>query len=169
VRATFDNQKSGSTFIAAGETRAPDLDGDKLPDGWEMQHFGSIHQSTADFDSDGHSDFLEYAQGTNPVSGAQSSVPILVPVSGSPHEFIYQQITGGAGNIGSTYLVGGIQYIVEVSQDLKTWLSGPTHIQWSGRRESLSDGIERVGVHIISPVLQSSEHIFTRLRVRGVD
>lgn len=168
VRATFDNQKPDATWITAGQTSTPDLDGDRLPDAWEMQSFATTHQSTVDSDRDGQSDFLEFAQGTNPTSGSDFSKQVLIPAAGpSPHELIYQQRAGGSGNIGTTYQANGIRYIIEVSQDLNDWFSGPTHVQWSNRRENLGAGIEQVGVSIISPILETSPQIFTRLRVQS--
>ncbi|MCB1134415.1 MAG: hypothetical protein KDN05_25090, partial [Verrucomicrobiae bacterium] len=84
---------------------------------------------------------------------------------GSPHEFIYQQIAEGTGDIGTTYTATGLRYLVEVSNDLRTWHSGPSVVTWSNRRETLPDGMERVGIHIIDPALSASPQIFTRLRI----
>ena len=168
IRATFDNQKPAATFLTAGTPTAPDLDTDHLPDAWEMQHFASTSTLTIapDPDSDGKPNLLEFALGTDPTSGGEESGFTLIPASGqSPHEFIYRQIAGGTGDIGTTYTAAGLRYVVEVSSDLSTWQSGPAVLQWSNRREALPGGMERVGIHITSPTLSTSPQIFVRLRV----
>ncbi len=51
-------------------------DTDKLPDSWEMEHFGDLDQTEAgDFDADGFSNFLEFIYGTIP--GDDKSFPLL--------------------------------------------------------------------------------------------
>ena len=45
----------------------PDTDGDALTDAWEMQNFGSLHQTGADDpDGDGFTTTIELTAGTNP-------------------------------------------------------------------------------------------------------
>ena len=108
----------------------------------------------------------QFALGTDPNSGTDQAGLTLIPASGkSPHEFIYPQIAGGTGNIGTTYTAAGLRYVVEVSSDLTTWQSGPTVLTWSSRRETLPGGMERVGIHVIDPLLNSGSRVFTRLRV----
>lgn len=52
-----------------------DVDGDKLPDAWEMSNFGSLAQNTSgDPDNDAYTNLQEYQAGTNPASA--SSVPV---------------------------------------------------------------------------------------------
>ena len=47
-----------------------DADGNGLPDAWETQHFGVTGSSaTADADSDGTTNLMEYLAGTDPRSG----------------------------------------------------------------------------------------------------
>jgi len=170
VRATYDNQKSISSFLTAGTADAPDFDGDHLPDAWEMQHFATTFASATDPDSDGKSNLLEFALGSDPNSGAETGGPALVPASGpASHEFTYPQIAGGTGVIGTTYTAAGLRYQVEVSSDLVTWHSGPTILTWSNRREPLPGGMERVGVHVIDPALSAAPKIFARLRIIAVE
>ena len=170
IRATFDNQKPGASFVTAAPSTPADLDADHLPDAWEMQHFVSTFTTVPDPDSDGQTNLLEFALGTNPNSGADQPELTLVPASGSsPHEFIYPQIAGGTGNIGTTYTAAGLRYVVEVSTDLINWQSGPAVLAWSNRRETLPGGMERVGIHVTDPTLNASSRIFTRLRLLAPD
>jgi hypothetical protein len=52
-------------FIASGA----DLDGDGIPDAWELLHAGDLEtfNSTSDTDNDGQTDLQEYLAGTNPL------------------------------------------------------------------------------------------------------
>lgn len=55
------------SFDLGGSTG--DSDADSLPDWWEYWHFGSLTQNgSADYDGDGRSNALEYAQSTNPAN-----------------------------------------------------------------------------------------------------
>ena len=165
VRATWDSQRPTATFISASPAQSPDLDADHLPDAWEIAWLGTIYGED-DSDHDGMADFLEYALGTNPASGAEPSPMTYLPSHNSiPGEFIYPQLAGGAGNIGTTYQSGGLTYRVEVSSDLITWHSGPAVIEWTNRRETLPGGMERVGVKVIDPTLSTASQIFHRVRV----
>ena len=50
------------------EAKVVDSDGDRLPDDWELLHFGGLSSSGAsDPDGDGFDNFTEYAFGTDPL------------------------------------------------------------------------------------------------------
>lgn len=50
-----------------GSRITDDSDGDGMPDGWEVQHFGGLTQTAAgDYDGDGVNNLTEYQDGTNP-------------------------------------------------------------------------------------------------------
>lgn len=54
-----------------------DLDGDALPDWWEVKYFGSIPEQSGsdDYDHDGYTNLQEYASGTDPtVKDAQPTL-----------------------------------------------------------------------------------------------
>lgn len=54
-----------------------DLDGDNLPDWWEVKYFGSISEQSGsgDYDNDGYTNLQEYASGTDPtVKDAQPTL-----------------------------------------------------------------------------------------------
>ena len=170
IRATWDNQKPTAAFFTVASPTTPDLDADYLPDAWEMHHFASIFNTDPDPDSDGHGNLLEFALGTDPDSGTDQPGLTLIPAKGeSPHEVIYQQRAGGSGGIGTTYTAAGLRYTVELSPNLRTWHSGPSAVAWSNRREPLTDGMERVGVHITDPALNSGSQVFARIRIHPAD
>ncbi len=62
------NEQAVDNLTVAGSIPADlDLDGDSLPDVWELQHFGATDQSpTGDGDHDGMSNVQEYEAGTDP-------------------------------------------------------------------------------------------------------
>lgn len=163
VKASFDSQKPGSDFLTTGPALSPDMDGDHLSDLWEMRHFGTIHGDDLDRDGDGAPDLLEFAMGTDPASGDEA--PAVQVMAGAPAEFTFRQISGGNGNVGTTYSAAGLVYRVEVSDDLVNWQSGPSVVVASGRREALDDGFELVGVHVLGPQPGPPEPVFVRLRV----
>ena len=79
IRASWENQRPGSTFVAIAPPMTPDIDGDSLPDAWEMHHFDTIFGTPPDSDSDGVVDLLEFALGTNPNSSNDFPPPPLIP------------------------------------------------------------------------------------------
>ena len=78
----------------------------------------------------------------------------------------YRRRTGGSGTRGVDYTVDGIQYVVEVSQDLQavTWQSGATHVQPVGSPAANGDGSEEVVVRMNLPVTAMPQG-FMRLNV----
>jgi parallel beta-helix repeat protein len=74
--ATDDNDNDGFTnleeYIAGTDPTDPDVtpidvDGDGLPDGWELEHFGDLNESANDdYDDDGFLNLDEYNVGSDP-------------------------------------------------------------------------------------------------------
>jgi hypothetical protein len=63
----FDLAGASSASNVVVVVRDRDTDEDRMPDAWEMRHFGSlVRDGGDDFDGDGVSDLHEYARGTNP-------------------------------------------------------------------------------------------------------
>ncbi len=170
IKASYDNQKPGSTFLTATPAAAPDLDGDRLTDAWEVAELGAVRMSdgSQDADLDGSSDFLEYATGSDPASGSGVPAVSMVQMVSSAPEFVFPQLAGGSGSIGVDYTAAGLRYGVEVSDGLGTWQSGISTVQWSTRREPLPGGLERVGVRVIDPALLAKPKLFFRLRIQTV-
>jgi hypothetical protein len=167
IKASYDNQRPASAFLTATPAAAPDLDGDRLTDTWEVASLGAVNMSdgSQDADQDGVSDLLEYATGTDPASGAARPLVSVLPSAVSGPEFVFQPRAGGSGSIGIAYAAAGLRYVVEVSDELGNWQSGVGIVQWSNRRESLPGGLERVGVRVIDPALLARSKLFFRLRI----
>lgn len=166
IRASWDSQKPAATFLGGAPAEAPDLDGDLLPDLWETSYFATTFGSDPDPDRDGLENLLEFALGGDPVAGGDPPQTALLPATGGGAiEFVYPQRSGGGGAVGSSYSAAGLRYAVEFSADLSVWHQGPAVLAWSGRREALPDGMERVGVHLTDPVLAAAPQVFARLRV----
>lgn len=74
VRNTSGNSSTAFTAVYS----IVDLDGDDLPDWWEVKHFGAIPEQSGsdDYDNDGYSNLQEYASGTDPT--VKNAQPTLV-------------------------------------------------------------------------------------------
>ena len=61
----------------------PDTDGDGLPDGWEIFHFTDIttHNGSADPDTDGANNQLEFLSNTNPALNTSTPNPAIINTS----------------------------------------------------------------------------------------
>jgi hypothetical protein len=85
-----------------------DVDGNGLPDGWELLHFGHLGvDPNADPDHDGTTNLMEYLAGTNPKDAASVFRP-----QGS--------LTDGIFNM-PIQTVAGRNYEIWVSRDLEGW------------------------------------------------
>jgi len=68
-----------------GDACDDDLDGDDLPDDWELQYFPNLDQvATGDPDGDGDNNLTEYEQGTNPTIAYDFTM--TMEVVGAPGE-----------------------------------------------------------------------------------
>ena len=77
ILLTVRNVSGGSSTAFTAVYSIADLDGDGLPDWWEVRYFGAITEQSGseDYDSDGYTNLQEYASGTNPtVKNAQPTL-----------------------------------------------------------------------------------------------
>ena len=87
-----------------------DIDADKLPNAWELAHFGTdtAARVSDDLDGDGGTNYAEYIAGTHPGSGTDRFASTAMLAAGNT---IHVQATGKSGR----------RYILERSADLTTW------------------------------------------------
>ena len=81
TKRTFTSEDvcgSHSALILYQSECVDDVDGDGMPDPWEIQYFGDISQpADGDYDSDGTSNLQEYMDGTDPTVGAISVTDLI--------------------------------------------------------------------------------------------
>ncbi len=117
-----------------------DIDENGLPDGWEIQNFGSLGvDPVADADLDGTSNLLEYLAGTNP----SRSSSVFRPQG---------TYTGGLFQM-SVPTVSGRNYQIWVSRDLQSWT-----LQNTLSGDDTTQPFEFDETTITSGPLQSSSH-----------
>ena len=77
ILLTVRNSSGNSSTAFTAVYSIVDLDGDGLPDWWEVKHFGAITEQSGsdDYDNDGYTNLQEYASGTDPtVKNAQPTL-----------------------------------------------------------------------------------------------
>lgn len=123
---------------------------------------------SADPDGDGLSNFVEYAYGSDPLSGVSAGfhVPRVGEVpggGGSSLVFEYRRRDGGAYEAGDVYVAQGVEYLVEASGDLAP--GGWTSVGPAANLEvvPVQGGVETVRVQLLN---NSQTRNFMRLRLR---
>jgi hypothetical protein len=116
-----------------------DVNGNGLPDGWELQNFGKLGvDSAADADHDGTSNQLEYLAGTNPNNAASVFSP-----KGSYSAGIFQMPVPS---------VIGRNYQIWATQDLKKWTLQATLTGNGAAQLFLFDEMTIVSGPLYSPI-----------------
>jgi len=109
---------SSTTSAIASLTLADpnDLDGDGLPDDWELLYFDSTDaiDGSQDSDGDGVLDFFEYIYGSNPTDPNSRGSGLLVAPASNGTDMIFEWVVQEG-------LVLGLDYLVEVSTTLSPW------------------------------------------------
>jgi hypothetical protein len=114
--------RSAALHIASNDPATSSYDigltgtGYTYSEAWRLQYFGSIDNSGAgadgnDFDSDGLTNLLEFATGSDPTQ--PSSAPGVLNRNGNNLEFTYTRADGAVSD--------GILFDVEWSDDLSAW------------------------------------------------
>ena len=165
IVATDGDSPSRSTTKSWSVLRLADANGDGLPDTWQAQHGLTAASSgpSADPDSDGIPNLLEYALGLNPrsvdVSLLPSSATGTDPVDGQSYlYFSYRRWISTAS---------AVQYVVETSSDLLSWSAEGSDLEAVGTPTPNADGVtETVTVRLV-PSLSTpgASRKFIRLRV----
>lgn len=139
---------------------------------WRYQHF-NLMMSTgdasdqADPDHDGLPNLAEFALGSDPLTASAWDVTTSTAETSPAVE--YSQPSGGLGTIGVNYAASGVTYGVEVSTDWQHWSSGVEVVAWTGLRQSLANGRERVRVRVIAPDFTPGSPVFFRLKLSSTD
>ena len=127
----------------------------------------------ADPDFDGVCNLMEYATGGNPKKVGDPAISTLVEDPTSPGDllFTYRRLRGinlgdASGETGNGYSVYGLNYTVQVSNNLSPWASAAASLamQVEGAPVDNGDGTESVIVRLTPPSFSNSDW-FVRLRV----
>ncbi len=123
----------------------------------------------ADPDRDGKSNLLEYAESADPLTmNHANALGTDTQVRDGCIEYSFRRRKGkGQGDAVNGYAIEGIRYIVETSDDMVTWNTGPTYFMAVGYPQDNGDGTETVTVCLKQPLPQDG-HVFLRVRVERV-
>ncbi|MBI2927068.1 MAG: hypothetical protein HYY24_15340 [Verrucomicrobia bacterium] len=138
--------------------KAADADNDRLPDDWELKHFGNLAAKAAeDFDHDGHDNFSELAFGMDPTK-AESHAVIFPQMSLVASQRVMRvSFRRCAGSL--------LDYSLEASSDLFPWSAGTVRVTEVGLARNLFDGSGTVEVLYEMPASTAPQGF---LRVRAV-
>lgn len=155
----YSYDAAGSITNIAVILPAMDSDGDGLPDTWEIRYSPTAtgRDAHADADGDGLADLQEFAFARMPDRPDGGG---LTPVS--------LEATGGGSRLTLRYLrpmqgASTLDYIAEVSSDLKTWSSAATDVE-TFVPVSQEGGLELVTVQARA-AMGTSPKLFLRIRI----
>ncbi len=153
IKSLYENTQKG--ISVSGDTIV-DVDGDGMDDDWEMEQFGTTaYTAEQDHDGDGRSNYLEYAQGTDPEKEDPTSIEISeVEVGGNTYPLI--SYTRPA-------LVSNAAYKLEVTTNMTQWNSGNTFFTQHSEATDLGNGMRKYFFRYNVPINNSKQ--FFRLRV----
>ena len=146
-----------------------DFDSDGLSDAWEVAKFGSTLNQDASGNPDGDrlNNFGEQGFGTNPNAADD---PALLEVRSEMGEFriAYRRLPGGVAD-GSSYTSHAIRYLIELSDDLKTWVPAGAHAVPIGSPLEIANGMEDALYRLDPPSGgETPDRQFVRVRLESV-
>jgi autotransporter-associated beta strand protein len=137
VSYIYDN--ANNLTFAYPDFEGPDVNGNGIPDAWEIRYFGSTNVVGYDTSSNQNwaTYFLDYALGYDPTSSAPPNTPTVTIRSSGGHSYMYYTYQR---DIYATQL----NYVVQVSQDLINWQTGTNYIEQVGVPIDNQNGTETV-------------------------
>ena len=134
---------------------------------WRQQHFNLLMSTgsaadSSDPDHDGLRNLAEFALGADP---SLPTTDAISAVGDTSPAIEFTQRGGGTGTIGVNYSADGVTCGVEVSNDCQHWLSGAAVVAWTGLRQDLGNGRERV----TAPDFIPGAPVFFRLKLSSLE
>jgi len=153
VSTLYHNTKKG--ISVSGDTIV-DADGDGMDDDWEQSTFGTTtYTADQDTDGDGRSNFLEYAQGTDPKKADPTSLEISeVEVGGNTYPLV---------SYVRPALISSSSYKLEVTSNMTQWNSGNAYFIQHAEPTDLGGGKRKYYFRHNVPI-QNGQNFF-RLRI----
>lgn len=138
-----------------------DSDMDGIYDQWEIDFFGSIGAALplVDWEKDTLVNLLEFAVGRDPKQPDAPGATVLSVASDMGQTFL--EFTYQRSKLGALFL----DYDVQVSYDMQTWLSGPDHVQQVGETTELDPETDELSFRVLSPI-EDTRKIYVRLQVK---
>ena len=160
-RVTYVYDGAHNLTYAYPAFEGPDLNGNGIPDAWEVRYFGSTGfvGMYTDCNNNGEYDFLDYAFGNNPSSSAR------------PYGFrISVSAAGGSGFMYLTYQrnknATQLKFTVLISDDLISWLPGDGYFEQTGAPVDNLDGTETVTLRPLF-AFDAFSKLFARISVEA--
>ncbi|MEI6676208.1 MAG: autotransporter-associated beta strand repeat-containing protein [Verrucomicrobiota bacterium] len=139
----------------------PDINGNGVPDSWEIRYFGTTAATGSGPDSNhnGTPDLMEFALAADPTRSRAENLPVTNIRSVAGHNYLH--ITFHRNKQAPS-----LTYTPQVSSDLKSWQSGPDHFEQVGNPVDNYDGSDTV-VFRCKTDLATAASLFVRITVNS--